>query len=262
MAGASPHPWVILLLPALPLDLQPSGVKQREADDHAAVLDDLGHLRILREAIRLRTDEIDIDAARILERIGLQENAQHNERNRQDRQSHRYIPSGPRMMAAIPVRATSTRPSGSISVMNCSILSLAPAISNTKPSVVASITPARKASASRKASTRLSPFPFTLTIASSRSIASPASVISTTWCTGTSRSSWFLICSITIGVPVVTIVISERCCRCSVSDTVKDSILYPRPENSPMTRASTPGSLSTNTESVCVSGFCAVGAAG
>ena len=47
-----------------------------------------------------------------------------------------YIPSGPRMMAAMPVRATSTRPSGSISAMNCSILSLAPVISNTKLSVV------------------------------------------------------------------------------------------------------------------------------
>ena len=56
---------------------------------------------------------------------------------------------------------------------SCSILSLAPVISNTKLSVVASITRARKASASRSASTRCSPLPRTLTIASSRSIARP-----------------------------------------------------------------------------------------
>src|SRR5674476_981506 len=42
------------------------------------------------------------------------------------------IPSGPRTMAAMPVRATSTRPTGSISATNCSILSLLPVISNTK----------------------------------------------------------------------------------------------------------------------------------
>src|SRR5665213_3721026 len=58
-----------------------------------------------------------------------------------------------------------------------------------------------------------------------RSIERPVSVMSTTRCTGTSRSSWFLICSITIGVPVVTMVISDRCLACSVSDTVSDSIL-------------------------------------
>src|SRR5471030_2015951 len=73
-----------------------------------------------------------------------------------------YIPSGPRPMAAMPVRETSTRPSGSISATNCSILSLLPVISNTKLSVVASITRARKASASRNASTRCSPLLFTL----------------------------------------------------------------------------------------------------
>ena len=47
-------------------------------------------------------------------------------------------------------------------------------------------------------------------MASSRSIALPVSVMSTTRCTGTSRSSWFLICSITIGVPVVTMVMQRE----------------------------------------------------
>src|SRR6478672_526898 len=163
---------------SLPLELQPAGVEQRETGQHAAVFDHLRQIGIRSKAIR--ADAGKADAARILQRIRLEENAQDNERDRQDRESHRYIPSGPRMIAAMPVRATSTRPSGSIRLMNCSILSLAPVISNTKLSVVASITRARKASASRSASTRLSPLPLTLTMASSRSMASPASVMSTT----------------------------------------------------------------------------------
>ncbi len=129
-------------------------------------------------------------------------------------------------MATIPVRDTSTRPSGSISSTNWSILSLLPVISNTKLSVEASITRARNASASRIASMRGSPMPRTLTIASSRSIERPpVSVMSSTRCTGTRRSSWFLICSITIGVPRVAIVMRERCFSCSVSETVSESML-------------------------------------
>ena len=62
-------------------------------------------------------------------------------------------------------------------------------------------------------------------MASSRWIDGPATVMSTTRCTGTSRSSWFLICSITIGVPRVTMVMRERCFSCSVSDTVSELIL-------------------------------------
>src|SRR6187401_738928 len=162
----------------LPFDLQSSGIEECEPHCHAAVFDHFRHAGGLLEAIRAQAGKA--NAARALQHIGLQKNTESDERDRQDRQPHRYIPSGPRIMAAMPVRATSTRPSGSINAMNCSILSLAPVISNTKLSVVASITRARNASASRKASTRLSPFPFTLTIASSRSIALPASVMSTT----------------------------------------------------------------------------------
>ena len=92
-------------------------------------------------------------------------------------------------MATTPVRETSTRPSGSIRAMKLSIFSVAPVISNTKLSVEASITRARKASARRRASTRFSPLPRTLTMASSRWIAGPATVMSMTRCTGTSRSS-------------------------------------------------------------------------
>ena len=46
-----------------------------------------------------------------------------------------------------------------------------------------------------------------------------------TRCTFTSRSSWLLICASTIGVPVVTMVKRERCLACSVSDTVRLSML-------------------------------------
>ena len=65
-----------------------------------------------------------------------------------------YIPCGPRFMAATPVRQTSTRPSGFMIAMNCSILETLPVISKMKCSVLASITLARNASASRSASTR------------------------------------------------------------------------------------------------------------
>jgi len=39
------------------------------------------------------------------------------------------------------------------------------------------------------------------------------------------RSSWCLICSITIGVPVVTMVMRETCFWFSVSETVRLSML-------------------------------------
>src|SRR3974377_1456535 len=51
-----------------------------------------------------------------------------------------HIPSGPRAIATMPVRDTSTRPSGSIRLMNWSTFSEPPVISNTKLSVVASVT--------------------------------------------------------------------------------------------------------------------------
>src|SRR5262245_4786108 len=61
-------------------------------------------------------------------------------RDRLHSRSPAYIPSGPRWIATIPVRETSTSPSGSISAMKLSILSEAPVISNTKLSVPASTT--------------------------------------------------------------------------------------------------------------------------
>src|ERR1700730_19063202 len=75
-----------------------------------------------------------------------------------------HIEFGPRDMAATPVRDTSTRPIGRMRSMNWSILPTAPVSSNTKLSIQASITRARKASASRKASSRSVPLPTTLII--------------------------------------------------------------------------------------------------
>src|SRR6185295_3593486 len=136
-----------------------------------------------------------------------------------------YMPLAPRPMAAMPVRDTSSRPSSVMIEMNCSILDVRPVISNTKCSVEASMTLARKISAMRRASMRLSPLPLTFTSASSRSNGSPRAVRSTTRCTFTSLSSWLLICSSTMAVPVVTTVKRERCLACSVSDTVRLSML-------------------------------------
>ena len=77
----------------------------------------------------------------------------------------------------------------------------------------------------------------------------------TTLCTGTNFLSCNTICSITCGVPVVTIVILERFFSWSISATAKDSILYPLPENNPTTLDKTLASLSTHTTIMCVSIF-------
>ena len=109
--------------------------------------------------------------------------------------------------------------------MKAFTLSVAPVISNTKDWIVESMTLARKTSARRRLSTRFSPVATTLSSASSRSTCGPPSVMSRTRCTGTRRSSCDLICSITIGVPDVTMVKRERCSLASVSATVRLSML-------------------------------------
>ena len=48
-------------------------------------------------------------------------------------------------------------------------------------------------------------------------------------------------------------VMRDRCVSCATSATVRLSMLNERAENRPTTRASTPGSLSTSTESVWLS---------
>ena len=97
-----------------------------------------------------------------------------------------------------------------IRLMKVSTLSELPVTSKTNELVLASITLARNTSARRSASTRFSPVLLTLISASSRSMCGPSIVRSCTLCTGTSRSSCALICSITIGVPAVTMVMRER----------------------------------------------------
>ena len=76
----------------------------------------------------------------------------------------------------------------------------------------------------------------------------------TLW-TGTNFLNCKFICSITSGVPSVTIVILEICFFLSTSATARDSILYPLPEKSPAILARTPASLSTHTTIICLSIF-------
>ena len=109
--------------------------------------------------------------------------------------------------------------------MKALIFSAVPVISKTKDSSVESTARARKISALRKASIRLSPEQVTLTKASSRSIYAPSIVRSETSRTGTRRESCDFICSITAGVPVQTIVMRDRCSVWSVSATVRLSML-------------------------------------
>src|SRR6056297_2777282 len=131
----------------------------------------------------------------------------------------------PRDIAATPVRAISTRPKGRINSAKASIFSGAPVISKTKLECVLSTALARKVSARRSASTRLSPSPSTFRRASSRSTLAPSTVRSCTSWTGTMRPNWALICSITCGVPVVTMVMREVWPVWSTSATVRLSIL-------------------------------------
>src|SRR5258706_657551 len=136
-----------------------------------------------------------------------------------------YIASGPREMAATPVRDTSTSPSGRISSTKLSILAGAPVISNTKLEWVVSTGRARKASAMRSASTRFSPVPATLISAISRSIPALADVQLVTLWVGTRRRNCASICSITSGVPVVTMVMRLGRAIGATSATVRLSIL-------------------------------------
>ena len=77
------------------------------------------------------------------------------------RREENYIPSLPRLIAAIPVRDTSESPTAVMRLMKRSISSVAPVSSNTNEESVASSVRAPKAPASRSASTRGSPVPAT-----------------------------------------------------------------------------------------------------
>ena len=88
----------------------------------------------------------------------------------------------------------------------------------------------------------------TLTSTSSRSTVSTP-VKSMTLMTETSLLSCLRICSMIWSSPLVTTVIRETA-GSMVSATDSDSMLNPRPENSPATRLKTPNSFSTMTEIV------------
>ncbi len=112
---------------------------------------------------------------------------------------------GPRAIAATPVRDTSARSERAHQIRGRRRSSRSRRSSRTRSSRPSRpSTRARKASAIRNASTRVSPAPITLISAISRAMCGPSLVRSATRCTGTSRSSCALICSITISVPEVT----------------------------------------------------------
>src|SRR5512134_1567818 len=103
-------------------------------------------------------------------------------------------------------------------------------------------------STSRSTSALLPLSAFTLTSTSSRSTVS-VPVKSITFRTGTSLFSCLRICSMIWSFPEVTMVIRETF-GSVVSATQRDSMLNPRPENSPATRLKTPNSFSTSTAMV------------
>src|SRR5512134_816388 len=103
-------------------------------------------------------------------------------------------------------------------------------------------------STSRSTSALLPLSAFTLTSTSSRSTVS-VPVKSITFRTGTSLFSCLRICSMIWSFPEVMMVIRETF-GSVVSATQRDSMLNPRPENSPATRLNTPNSFSTSTAMV------------
>ena len=148
-------------------------------------------------------------------------------------------------------REISTRPSGSISRMKASIFWVEPEISKMKDWLVLSIARARKMSAILSDSTRFSPLPATFTRASSRSTNGPSmgqvddladrhqpaelclDLLDDHRCAGGHT------------------VIRDSASRGSTSAPSGFRYYSRGPENRPMTRASTPASLSTRTEIVC-----------
>lgn len=154
-------------------------------------------------------------------------------------------------MATTPDRAISVFPNARIRATKASILLESPLRVKTKDLRVASETLAANILANRRASLRSAPLATILTRAISFSICSPCIVRSSTLCTGTSLASCAFICSIVIASPDVTIVMRETVSASFMEHTVRLSILYPLPENSPITLDRTPASLSTIAAIAC-----------
>src|SRR5690606_22290539 len=156
----------------------------------------------------------------------------------------------PRPIATMPDWTISRMPNGSRSRSNASSLSAVPVASIVSVSGDTSTTRARNSRTVSSTCDRTGRSARTLTSSSSRCTATSGSS-STTLSTLTSLLSCLVTCSSGRSAALTTMVIREIP-RCSVSPTASESMLKPRRENSPATRASTPGLFSTSTDSVCL----------
>src|SRR3989440_7400043 len=143
-------------------------------------------------------------------------------------------------------------PIGRSSSTSASSLPSSPVASSTNETCVTSTTLARKMSAVRRISSRCCGSAFTRMSISSRSTWL-SSVRSLTLMTSINLWSCFVTCSMTNSSPLTTSVIRDTV-GSRVSPTDRLSMLYPRAENSPATRESTPNLFSTSTEIVCLRG--------
>src|SRR5690606_29766116 len=156
----------------------------------------------------------------------------------------------PRPIATNPDCTISLIPYGSRSFSNASILSAVPVASMVRVSGDTSTTRARNRFTVSRTWVRMDRSARTLTSSSSRCTDSAGSS-STIFKTLTSLLSCLVTCSSGESATFTTIVIREIS-LCSVSPTANESMLNPRRENSPATRASTPGLFSTSTDNVCL----------
>src|SRR5918912_43190 len=156
----------------------------------------------------------------------------------------------PRPMATSPDCTISLMPYGSRSRSNASSLSGLPVASMVRVSGATSITFARNSSTVSRTWLRCARSARTLTSRSSRWTDCCGSS-STIFRTFTSLLSCLVTCSRGEESALTTIVMRETS-GFSVSPTASESMLKPRREKRPETRASTPGLFSTSTDSVCL----------
>ena len=151
----------------------------------------------------------------------------------------------------MPVRAVSAMPKGSISARKAETLLSLPVNSMMRASWATSTTLARKRLAISTISVRLDLVALTLTRTSSRATWSTCSrEKSWTWRTLTSFSRAFTQRSSAASSATTVAVMRERA-GSWVGPTLRVSMLKPRPESMPATRASTPNLFSTRAERVC-----------
>src|SRR5271169_6764277 len=149
-------------------------------------------------------------------------------------------------------------PSGRTNSIKALTLSASPVTSTVTARGPMSTTWARKAATIESSSARVRSSTETFTITISRSMVL-VSLKSVTLITQTSLLSCLLICSSVWSSPVATRTMRETVGSSGSSLTVKDSILKPRLENRPATRASTPNSFSTRTDMVWLGISCGYG---